>query len=123
VTSNLTDRVRDLVTAENNKDDKIADRILSPNFIAITRGKGIEERRDDLLRAIANPENPDILRQIVPDELWERASDNLGVVRSVITTHNRSNPGTILGRFRNLVKAGSTAYRRGGATSYQSAEA
>jgi len=103
--TNLIELVRQFVEAENDggKHGKVkADPILAPNFIAITRSSGDEESRDDLLKAIANPKNPNLVRDFDEREFWVRECGDLGVVRSLITTKERSNPKTILGRFRNI---------------------
>jgi len=102
---NLLELVRQLVEAENEGGEsgkaKARD-ILAPNFIAITRASGDEENRDDLLKAIANPKNPNLVREFDEREFWVRECGDLGVVRSLITTKERPNPKTILGRFRNI---------------------
>ncbi len=102
--TNLIELVRQLIEAENDGGERgkaKADSILAQNFIAITRSSGDEETRDDLLKAIASPKNPDLFREFDEREfrVWE--SSDLSVVRSLITTKERSNPKTILGRFRN----------------------
>jgi len=103
--TNLVELVRQLVEAENEGGEsgkaKAGD-ILAQNFIAITRSSGDEENRNDLLKAIANPKNPDLVREFDEREfrVWE--CGDLGVVRSLITTKERSNLKTILGRFRNI---------------------
>ena len=48
----IIEKVQNLINAENNGDSKIADSILSNDFIAITRSSGKEENRDKLLLAI-----------------------------------------------------------------------
>jgi hypothetical protein len=104
-TTDLIELVHQLVEAENESGDSgkaKADLILAQNFTVITRSSGDEEDRDDLLKAIANPKNPNLLRE--PDEREFRVleSGDLGVVWSLITTKEQSDLNTILGRFRNI---------------------
>lgn len=103
--TDLIDMVRQLVKAENEAGEQgkgNADYILAENFKAITRMSGKEEDRGDLLKAIANPSNPNILRELNNSEFWVQESGDLGVVRSLVTTKERSNPQTVAGRFRNI---------------------
>ncbi len=101
----LIEQVRQLIAAENEGGEqgkKIADLILAQNFTMITRSNGVEEDRDNLLKAIANPSNPNLFRELEEREFWVRRLGDLGVVRSLITTKERAAPNTILGRFRNI---------------------
>lgn len=101
----LIERVRQLIAAENEGGESgraKADFILAQNFTTITRSNGVEEERAALLEAIANPRNPNLLRELDEREFWVLESSNLGIVRSLILTRERSDPSTILGRFRNI---------------------
>lgn len=49
---NIKSQIEKLINSENLGDSKTAERILSTNFIAITRSTGIEENRDKLIKAI-----------------------------------------------------------------------
>src|SRR5215813_10276006 len=103
--TDLIEMVRQLVKAENDAGEggkRDAEYILAENFKAITRMSGKEEDRGDLLKAIANPSNPNILRELDGSEFWAWESGDLGVVRSLVTTKERSNPQTVAGRFRNI---------------------
>lgn len=94
--------VRQLVQAENEENRVLAEEVLAPDFIAITRRTGKEQGREDLLGAIAAPPPPNPLREFDEEGAWTQASGDLGVVRSLITTKNPNNPNEVLGRFRNL---------------------
>ncbi len=101
----LIEQVRQLIMAENEGGESgrvKADFILAQNFTTITRSNGDEEDRAALLNAIANPRNQNLSRELDEREFWVVESNNLGVVRSLITTKGRSEPSTILGRFRNI---------------------
>jgi hypothetical protein len=97
-TSDIVDIVRHLIKAENDKDKESADHILSKNFVAITRASGKEQNRDELLNTIANPPNPNITRKVV--EGHDFMKEDLAIVRSVVTTADKTNPDSILGRYR-----------------------
>jgi hypothetical protein len=103
--NDLIAMVRQLVEAENEAGERGSEKansILSINFTTITRASGKEEGRASLLRAVAQPTNPDIHRELDEGEFWVQESEGLGVVRSVITTKPRARPEEISGRFRNL---------------------
>lgn len=103
--SELIEQVRQLIAAENEGGESgrvKADFILAPNFTTITRSNGEEEERAALLETIANPRNPNLLRELDEREFWVLESGNLGVMKSLITTKERSDPSTILGGFRNI---------------------
>lgn len=55
-----------------------------------------------MLETIANPQTLNLLRGLDGREFWVLESGGLGVVRSLITTGERAEPHTILGRFRNI---------------------
>lgn len=101
--------VEDLVEAENTRNRDKADSILADDFIAITRSTGIEQNREELLGAIAEPDLA-ISRQLVSDafRIIPSEPDDLGVVRSVVTTERRTEPGdeskapVPIASFRNL---------------------
>lgn len=101
----LIERVRQLVEAENEGGaggKGKADSILAQRFTHITRSSGKEEERDALLEAIANPSNSNIFRRLDEHGFWVQESEGLGVVRSLVTTSERSILDVISGRFRNM---------------------
>ena len=98
----LVELVRQLVDAENEHDKAKAHSILAQNFAAITRARGEEQDRDALLKEIADPKNPNLRRELLERDCWERVSGSLGVVRSIITTPDRTAPQAAPGRFRNV---------------------
>lgn len=76
--------VRLLVQAENNRDRETADGLLSAQFVGITRAKGSEQGRQELLMEIADPAKPAVHHRL--DKIWSRQASDLGVVRSIVTT-------------------------------------
>jgi len=99
MSSDLTDLVCQLVKAENECERAKADSILAQNFTAITRARGEEQNRDDLLNEIENPKNPNIHR--IVDVLSTLGSGDIVVVRSVVTTTDQADSKTPPKRFRN----------------------
>ena len=100
MSSDLTDLVCQLVKAENECDRAKVDSILAQNFTAITRARGEEQNRGDLLNEIENPKNPNIHR--IVDLLSTLGSGDIVVVRSVITTTDQADPKASPKRFRNI---------------------
>ncbi|MFG3438824.1 nuclear transport factor 2 family protein [Nonomuraea sp. NPDC047897] len=88
--------VRRLVEAENRHDREAAERLLAADFVGITRARGEEQARDELLAEVARPANPDLDRDVDADDLWTGRGPNLCVVRSIVTTDEP------VRRFRNL---------------------
>src|SRR4051794_34552232 len=100
----LKERANLFVGTENRGDAKVADGILAPDFVCITRANGIEQGRDKLLEAIgaAGAENP--VRTLDFPEPCSRAwhlGGDYGMVRGVVSTSKRETPGRVEGRFRN----------------------
>ena len=100
MSSNLTDLVCQLVKAENECDRAKVDSILAQNFTAITRARGEEQNRGDLLNEIENPKNPNIHRMV--DALPPLGSDKIVVVRSVATTTDQADSKASPRSFRNI---------------------
>jgi hypothetical protein len=101
--------VRALIHAENERDAVTADRHLAVDFVGITRSAGHEQSREELLASISNPENPTLLRNLEVNQEWGEMGGGVAVVRSVVTTEQRQDPGQITGWFRNvhvLLRAG-----------------
>jgi Domain of unknown function (DUF4440) len=101
----LIDLVRQLIEAENEHGERgrgRAEPILAKDFTAITRARGEEQNRDSLLAEIANPKNPNLHRELEEHGYWERSSGDLGVVRSVVATTDRTNLQAKPKRFRNI---------------------
>lgn len=100
MSSDLTDLVCQLVKAENECDRAKVDSILAQNFTAITRARGEEQNRGDLLNEIENPKNPNIHRMV--DVLSPLGSDKIVVVRSVVTTTDQADSKASPRSFRNI---------------------
>ena len=100
--TDLIERVRRLVEAENERDRAKAESILAEDFAAITRARGVEQNRYDLLEEVANPKNPTLRRELDESDLWIRISGNQGVVRSLVRTTDRSSPNDPPVTFRNV---------------------
>ena len=96
----LTTLVRELVEAEKQKSRKLAEPILAQNFIAITRARGAEQGRDDLLQEIETPRKEwhRTVEEIAPPLI----SGDIGVVRSIVATAEKATPEVTVGRFRNI---------------------
>ena len=94
------DVVAALIRAENERDAAAADRHLSGDFAGITRSAGHEESRQQILVAIANPENPSLVRTIEVHHVW--SDRGLAVVRSLVTTEQKQEPGAVTGWYRNV---------------------
>ena len=77
--------VERLIAAENSKNKDDAARELAADFTQITRMTGVEQRRDEYVKAVADPPPPERHRQLEPDP-WVRQSGDLAVVRSVVET-------------------------------------
>jgi hypothetical protein len=80
----IIDQVRQLIEAENKKDRNKAAPILSENFIAINRSDGREQNRDDLLNEIADPNRPDINRELANAVDIVPQSQEIAVIRSLV---------------------------------------
>ncbi len=98
----LIELVRQLIKAENERDEMKADSILAQSFIAITRARGEEQNREDLLKEITNPKNLNIRRELDKHDFWVLVSGDLGVVRSLVTTTDQTDPQAVPKRFRNI---------------------
>jgi hypothetical protein len=98
----LIELVHKIIDAENEHNSTIAESILAQNFAAITRSGGAEQSRNLLLEEIANPKNPNLRRELDEHDFWVNTSEELGVVRSLVTTTDRGNPEAIPRRFRNI---------------------
>jgi len=92
--------VERLIAAENSKNKDDAARELAADFTQITRMTGVEQRRDEYVKAVADPPPPERHRQLEPDP-WVRQSGDLAVVRSVVETTERATP-PATARFRNI---------------------
>jgi hypothetical protein len=97
--ADITSVVERLVNAENARNADAARAELAADFSAITRGRGVEQDRDAMLKELANPPNPALQRRLEPDP-WIRQSGDLAVVRSVVEVIDpTATPPTT--RFRN----------------------
>lgn len=88
-----------LFEAENSADADAARRLLSKDFIAITRARGVEQEREALLDELAHPKNPSVTRTLegIPSA-WQ--TGDLAFVRSIVSIQDGEPP--IAVRFRNL---------------------
>jgi ketosteroid isomerase-like protein len=93
----ITAVVAQLIDAENAADTRAADRLLADDFTAITRARGVEQGRADLLDEIGKSKTPGQRR--LESDPWVRQNGDLAVVRSVVTMPGES-PAQ-LNRFRN----------------------
>lgn len=93
------DVVARLMRAENECNATLADAHLSEAFLGITRSAGFEEDRAQILRTIAHPRNPDLVRHLHVDQAW--TDGDLAVVRSLVTTEHAAQPGVTTGYYRN----------------------
>lgn len=91
--------IEKLVNAENTRDPKLSASVLSKDFTGITRARGVEQNRDEMLEEVAHPKNPDE-RRLEPKP-WVRQSGDLAVVKSIVTMPDAAQPSGIK-RFRNL---------------------
>lgn len=89
--------VTNLIEAENKNDGPAADRLLAPDFVAITRSHGAEHNRKELLNKIVNPGLTFVRR--IEGEPWVEHGADLAVVRSVVVILDGSPPAEV--RFRN----------------------
>ncbi|MFG2001137.1 nuclear transport factor 2 family protein [Spirillospora sp. NPDC048911] len=96
----LVESVRGLVQAENDCDREAASGLLSADCAGITRARGVEQGREQLLSEIAAPQNPLLHREIDVEGAWR--SSNLGVVRSIVAVHDPAKRTESPARFRNL---------------------
>ncbi len=78
----LSKKVTDLIEAENHHNSGDASKILSKNFISITRASGIEEDRDTLLQAIETSKLDG--RTVEKLSTTGEESDRIRVVRSIV---------------------------------------
>jgi hypothetical protein len=94
--------VGQLIEAENERDRTKAEHILAQNFIAITRARGEEQNKEQLLNEIANPKNPNLLRKLEDEHDRVLESENLAVVRSLLTTTDRTKSDSTPEWYRNI---------------------
>jgi hypothetical protein len=100
--NSLIGLVRELINAENQRDKIIADPILSKNFIAIMRANGEEQNREELLKRIANPSNPNIIRHFKGGRDIISSSKSFGVIESIIMTTDKEKPNDMSKLYRNI---------------------
>jgi hypothetical protein len=100
-TAELLTVVREIVACENDADATRAAQIISERFGGITRAKGTERDRAELLDDIAHPGNRDFQRQLEVGSTWFSIVGDLAVVRTVVTTSNRRDTSVQPQRFRN----------------------
>ncbi|WP_395110159.1 nuclear transport factor 2 family protein [Actinomadura sp. SCN-SB] len=99
----LVEPVRQLVEAENHRDRNTADRVLSESCVGVTRAGGIEQTREEFLDELASPRDLRLHRELDVVGAWSRRYPIFGVVRSIVTTRDRSRiDHAVKGRFRNL---------------------
>jgi ketosteroid isomerase-like protein len=97
----LIEVVRELLRCENGADADRAGQILSEGFLGLTRAKGVERTRVELLDDIAHPKNPDIERELEAGTSSVRVAPDLAVTRTVVVTGNRRDAAAPHQRFRN----------------------
>ena len=90
--------VEQLIEAENTAHADGASRLLAPDFTAITRARGVEQDRAQLLEELAHP--PRSLVRHLEGDPSVRQSGDLAVVRSVVVVTDGSSPPGV-SRFRN----------------------
>ena len=95
--ADIVEVVQKLIEAENKKDATAAGRLLAPDFIAITRARGVEQDRTALLHEIEHPMN--VAERSLDGDVCVRQSGDLAVVRSVVAVLAGSPPA--VARFRN----------------------
>src|SRR5947209_3382579 len=89
---NLLGLVEKLVQSENEQDRTKAEPLVAPHFTLITRARGVEQDRETLLDEIANSPNPNVCREVEKDDRWELIKGEMGVVRCVVRTMDRTDP-------------------------------
>jgi hypothetical protein len=94
--------VGELIKAEDERDRTKAESFLAQNFIAITRARGEEQNKEQLLSEIANPKNPNLIRKLEREHDLVLESGNLAVIRSLVTTIDRTKPDSIPEWYRNI---------------------
>jgi len=90
--------VEQLIEAENAANADAAGRLLAPDFTAITRARGVEQDRAQLLKELASPASS--LMRRLEGEPSVRQSADLAVVRTVVVVTDGSSPPGV-SRFRN----------------------
>jgi hypothetical protein len=95
----LRELVAELVAAENDCDRDRADRVLAASFLGITRARGVEQNREQLLDQIAHCPN-NLVRTLEESSATTYASEAFAVVRSIVGVND--SVGTPQGRYRNL---------------------
>lgn len=98
----LIDLVRKLVEAENTRNRAASEAIIAPDFLGITRARGVEQDKEAMLNELANSQNPNLRRSLEDDQFWADMCGHLGVVRSVVALTDSSNPQAAPKRFRNM---------------------
>jgi hypothetical protein len=99
VSTKLQELVAELISAENNCDRYRADRLLAASFLGITRARGIEQDREQLLDQIANCPN-NMVRKLEEITTTTYASNAFALVRSIVGVND--SVGAPQGRYRNL---------------------
>jgi hypothetical protein len=94
--------IDELIRAENEEDNSIAEPILSQNFIAIIRASGEEQNREDLLKRIDDPPNKNIIRHFKGGHDMIASSKNFAVIESIVITTDKENPIVMPKLFRNM---------------------
>ena len=94
--------VAKLIDAENTGNRSLAAEILSLRFIGITRSRGIEQGREELLSELGNRADPRRHRNIDPDSILTTMSGELAIVRSVVSLQSTIDGQGDNQTFRNL---------------------
>jgi mannose-6-phosphate isomerase-like protein (cupin superfamily) len=100
IRAHLESLVRRLIEAENAASRKDVDKILSADFLGITRADGSEQDRAGLLRAIEGSKAQDRVRELEQPAMVSHGAES-GVVRSVVMVRLSSDRAAVVGRFRN----------------------
>jgi hypothetical protein len=99
VPTRLRELVAELVAAENDCDRDRADKILAASFLGITRARGVEQNREQLLDQVAHCPN-NVVRTLEESSATIYASETFALVRSIVGVSD--SVGTAQGRYRNL---------------------
>jgi len=90
-----------LVEAENTRDPKLSGSLLARDFTGITRARGVEQNREEMLDEVAHPKNTSERTLEKDPPPWVRQSGDLAVVKSVVTMPDLG-AATGTKRFRNV---------------------
>jgi hypothetical protein len=99
----IRDIIKNLLDAENNGKSEIAKPYLSEDFIAITRSKGLEQNKEELIKAIdestkdkkkIESDNKQEKRRLERDHFKVFYWNNVAVSRSIVNFQNE--------KFRNI---------------------